>query len=205
MARKKKIPSFKNKTYSELSSMAVEGMTVSTLKQYIREMAVRVGRNVNSSMKPVASSARNVVNQFGTYRRKGVTYMKLGFSGSRKSDLIEKAQRMRTFAKNYAKNYEYRKKKNDRYHKAYDTFTKNHGHMEYDEFDEFFRCMNEVGTLFKEEGSPIINMYYEFRVYGLKPKPFADLIKEVIKEYAGKGTHEDVIDEVYRRLQQMYY
>ena len=48
-------------------------------------------------------------------------------------------------------------------------------------------------------------MYYEFRVYGLKPKPFADLIKEVIKEYAGKGTHEDVIDEVYRRLQQMYY
>ena len=205
MARKKRVPSFKNKTYREMSNMRVEEMTVSTLKQYIRDMAVRVGKNVNSSMKPVASSARYVVNQFGTYRRKGVTYMKLGFSGARKSDLVQKAQRLRTFAKNYATNSENRKKKNSRYSKAYDTFTKNHGYMEPDEYDEFFRCMSELGTLFKEEGSPLINLYYEFRSYGLKPRTFADLVKEVVKEYAGRGTHEDVIDEVYRRLQQMYY
>ena len=194
------------KTYRQMSSMNVEDMTVKQLKSYIREMTVRVAYNTRSSMKAVSSHAKYIINEFGTYRRKGKTYVRLGFSGARKSALIEKAQALRSFAKTYATNFENRKKKNTRHSKAYDSFVKNHGYVSEDEYDKIFTTMNELGTLFKEEGSPLINLYYEFRNHkGFNVRTFVDIVKEVMSDLAGEGTHEDVIDEVYRRLQKMYY
>ena len=181
-------------------------MTVKQLKQYIREMSPRVAKNVNSGMKAVSSHARSVINDFGTYRKKGVMYMRMGLSGARKNELLEKAQKLRSFAKTFATNYENRKKKSDKWSKAYDTFVKNHGSMMFEEYEELFVIMSELGTLFKEEGSPLINLYYEFKnETGFTARKFVDLVKEVMKDFEGKGTHEDVIDEVYRRLQKMYY
>lgn len=73
--------------------------TVSELKSYIREMTVRVTKNIHS--KELGESANELIREFGTYRRKGVTYVKLGFSGARKSDLLTRASQLRVFAGQY--------------------------------------------------------------------------------------------------------
>ena len=169
-------------TYSSLSSMKVENMTVRELKSYIREVASRVGKNTSSSMKAVASHAKMIVREFGTYRRNRQTYMKLGLSHARKAELIEKAQKLRSFAKTYTTNREARRKRNARAEKAHHTFEEHYGKIEFDEWEMLFEAMRELGSLFEKYASTLIKLYIEYRSKGVTPRKFVDVILQAEKE-----------------------
>lgn len=198
-------------TYSSLSSMKVENMTVKELKAYIREVALRVGRNTTSSMKAVASHAKMIVRDFGTYRRNRQTYMKLGLSHARKAELIEKAQKLRSFAKTYSTNKEERKARNERARKAHETFNEKHkkeyGEIPFDEWETFFEASRELKNYFSKYGSTMVNLYMEYRKKGVSPKRFVDIIFEAERELRKEEIVldiESVVDRASKLLEKYF-
>lgn len=202
----------KSKTYRSMSGANVENMTVSQLKGYIREVAGKVGMGLRSSNKAISSAARNIVATFGTYRRKGTTYLRMGISKARKQELIQKAQKLRSFATTVSERRNSRSL-NPRAEKAYQKFME---HEEYAgtsraEWEDLMEIIGELQSMFEEFGSTFINMYYEYRFKGLKAKTILEVAKEtreeVLKEGKEQGrtvTKREVVDRIAEKLKTMF-
>lgn len=194
-------------TYGKMASMQVEKMTVRELKSYIREMAVRVARGTQSSMKAVASHARYVVSEFGTYRRNRKTYMRMGLSHARKSELIEKAQTLRSYAKTYSTNAQNRSKKNSRAHKAWRTFCENYGEIPFNDWEAMFEAGQEFARLAKKYGSDFVKLFMRFQEKGCSMRRFVDIFLQAERELVAEGivlTKISVFDRAYELLKQEF-
>lgn len=202
----------KSKTYRSMSGANVENMTVSQLKGYIREVAGKVGMGLRSSNKAISSAARNIVATFGTYRRKGTTYLRMGISKARKQELIQKAQKLRSFATTVSERRN-SKSLNPRAEKAYQKF------IEHDEFsgtsraewNDLMEVIGDLQSMFEEFGSTFIRMYYEYRNNGLKAKTIMNVAKETYDEVLEEGkeqgrtvTKQEVVDRIAEKLKTMF-
>ena len=202
----------KKMSYSRMSTANLESMTVKQLKDYIREVTGKVGANLKSKNRAIASASRSIVSYFGTYRRNQKTYIKLGFSKARKSDLLQKAQRLRSFATTVSE----RRggvKLNPRAEKAYQKFTskEKYKNTSRDEWEDVVKMAGELQGIFEEYGSTIINLYYEYRNRGVTTKTILDLIYETRNEVLEEGkeqhrtvTKTEVIDRVAEKLRKKF-
>lgn len=202
----------KNNTYRGLSSANVEHMTVAQLKNYIREVSQKVAVNLRSGNSAISSSARNIVASFGTYRRKGKTYLRMGLSRARKEELIGKAQRLRSFATTVVER-KHTKTLNPRAEKAYKTFTSRdkYSGTTREEWNDLMEVIGDLQSMFEEFGSTFIRMYYDYRSQGLKSKTILDVAKETNDEVLEEGkeqgravTKQEVVDRIAEKLKHMF-
>lgn len=194
-------------TYSKMASLQVEKMTVRELKSYIREMSVRVARGTQSSMKAVASHARYIVREFGTYRRNRKTYMRMGLSHARKSELIEKAQTLRSYAKTYSTNAQNRSKKNNKARKAWRTFCENYGDIPFNDWEAMFEAGQEFSRLARKYGSDFVKLFMRFKEKGCSMKRFVDIFLQAERELVAEGvvlTNISVFDRAYELLKREF-
>lgn len=197
--RKKKSLNFGGKSYKYMSDASIGGMTVKELKSYIRNMTERVSKGITSGKKAISTHAMSIIKDFGTYRRNNKTFVRLGFSKARKADLLSKASQLQAYAKSYdlINDRSFKFEKADR-EKAYQSFilTKNgkYKNTTRKEYDTMFRVFDNLGTIFEEFGSTVINMYYQFRS-SVDAETFGDLIIETMNEELGKN-FEDETEEM---------
>lgn len=202
----------KRMNYRTMANADVENMTVKQLKNYIREVTSKVGNNLSSHNKAIASASRGIIAYFGTYRRNNTTYIKMGMSGARKAELVQKAQRLRSFATTVS-DRRGGKKLNPRAEKAYQKFTSNEKYKNTSraEWEKVVEMVGELQGIFEEYGSTIINLYYEYRNKGATTKTIVDLIYETRNELLEEGkeqqrtvTKQEVIDRVAQKLRNMF-
>lgn len=189
------------KSYKSMANINLDNLKVSELQQYIRDMSKRVVSNMRNADKEISNRAKDVVKELGTYRRKGKTYLKLGFGKYRKSELLERAEKLQGFARTYTEN---KFELDERHTKGYESFKKKFGNLGKYEYDQLTRTLDKISDILDDFGSEVVQMYYTYKksTKGGNPTRFGDIVRECYAEVInnGGGETEDVIDLIYEKI-----
>lgn len=202
-------------TIYEMSRKNLKDMNVNELKRYIREASGKVVKDRSSRYKSVKSSAEYIIESIGVRYVKNkktgkyTAKMKLGFSGMRKTDLLQRARLLQGHFKIdvYSRNAkEYIDKITE---EAMDALYKNTGiRIESKEkMAEFKLLMSQIKDIVEKFGSDNIAKLYDELDKSEGSRSLITLgmaIREVYENLPEGATQRDAMDSLTTYLELMY-